>query len=109
MKIAIQTNDKETVGENFGRALYYAVYDTETDETIFLSNEENAGAAHGVGIQAAALMSREGVTVVLSYHVGPKAGDILRQNSIDIFNLPAEKKMLSIREAVDIFLKEQEG
>jgi predicted Fe-Mo cluster-binding NifX family protein len=79
MKIAIQTNDKETVGENFGRALYYAVYDTETGKTVFLSNEENAGAAHGVGIQAAALMSREGVETVLSYHVGPKAGDILRK------------------------------
>ena len=107
MKIAIQTNDKETVGENFGRALYYAVYDTETGETIYLSNEENAGAAHGVGIQAAALMSREGVKTVLSYHVGPKAGDILRQNGISVYPLPSEKSPLSIREAVELFLAGQ--
>jgi predicted Fe-Mo cluster-binding NifX family protein len=104
MKIAIQTNDKETVGENFGRALFYAVYDTETGKTVFLSNEENAGAAHGVGIQAAALMSREGVETVLSYHVGPKAGDILRQNGIQVFSLQPEKKNLPIQEAVELYL-----
>ena len=104
MKIAIQTNDKETVGENFGRALYYAVYDTESGETVYLSNEENAGAAHGVGIQAAALMSREGVETVLSYHVGPKAADILKQNGISVFPLPSDQKPLTIRQAVDLFL-----
>jgi predicted Fe-Mo cluster-binding NifX family protein len=107
MKIAIQTDDKKTVGENFGRALWYAVYDTESGETIYLSNEENAGAAHGVGIQAAALMSREGVETVLSYHVGPKAGDILKQNGITVFTLPSEKGSLTIREAVDLFLDSQ--
>ena len=105
MKIAVQTNDKETVGENFGRALYYAVYDTENGETRFLSNGENAEAAHGVGIQAGALMSREGVDVVLSYHVGPKAAEILQQNGIEIFTLP-KGESLTIQEAVDLYLKE---
>jgi len=106
MKIAIQTNDKETVGENFGRALYYAVFDTETGQFTFLSNGENAAAAHGVGIQAGALMSREGVDVVLSYHVGPKAGDILQQIGVEIFTLPRDRQPLTLREAVDLYLKE---
>ena len=107
MKIAIQTNDKKTVGENFGRALYYAVYDTDSGEMTFLSNEENASAAHGVGIQAAALMSREGVSVILSYHVGPKAGEILERNGIRVYTLPKDQKPLTLQEAVDLFLNER--
>jgi predicted Fe-Mo cluster-binding NifX family protein len=53
-------------------------------------------------------MSREGVETVLSYHVGPKAGDILRQNGISVFSLPQEKKNLPIQEAVELYLSGRE-
>ncbi len=104
MKIAVQTNDRETVGENFGRARFFALYDTVSGEMTFLSNAENAEAAHGVGIQAAAAMAREGVETVLSYHVGPKAAEILERHGIGIFSLPRDRSPLTIREAIDLYL-----
>ncbi len=107
MKIAIQSMDREHVGENFGRTRFFAVYDTETEETVFLSNEENRQAAHGVGIQSAALMAREKVSWVISYHVGPKAKEILEQSGVRIYTLSQDDVPLKIEEAVRMFLEQE--
>ncbi len=109
MKIAIQTMDKEYVGEQFGRALFYAVYDTEVREITFLSNEENARAAHGVGMQSVAMLSRMKIHWVITYHVGPKAKDTLEQTGIQIFSLSPDHSPLKIEEAIRLFLESGEG
>jgi len=104
MKIAVQTSDKINVDENFGRAGYYAIYETDKEEIAFLSNE-NAEAAHGVGIQSAALLSRNGIDWVVTYRVGPKAKDTLEQTGIKVFLLPEDIFPLRIEEAIEKFLE----
>jgi len=108
MKIAIQTMDKEHVGENFGRARFFAIYDTVEKTTTFLSNEDNYEAAHGVGIQSVALLSRKGVHRVITYHVGPKAKETLERTGIEVFTLPEDLKPVRIKEAIKIFLEENQ-
>ncbi|MCD6200894.1 MAG: hypothetical protein J7K46_03710 [Bacteroidales bacterium] len=105
MKIAIQTMDKEHVGENFGRARFFAIYDTVEKITTLLSNEEHFDAAHGVGIQSVALLSRAGIHRVITYQVGPKAKETLERTGIEIFTLPQDLKPVSIKEAIRIFLE----
>ena len=104
MKIAIQTMDKEFVAENFGRSLFYAIYNTDGEEISWLSNEDNVEAAHGVGIQSVAMLSREAIDWVITYHVGPKAKDVLEQTGIQVFTLPPDQNLLKIEEAIRLFL-----
>jgi predicted Fe-Mo cluster-binding NifX family protein len=76
MKIAVTSNGKtkgSTVDQRFGRAKYFLVFDSETDEYTTIDNEINVNAMQGAGIQAGEVMAREGVNVLLTGHCGPKA------------------------------------
>ncbi len=108
MKVAIQTMNKEHVGENFGRTRFFAIYDTVEKTTTYLSNEENFDAAHGVGIQSVALLSRAGIHWVITYHVGPKAKETLERAGIEVYSLSEGQKPVSIKEAIRIFLQEDQ-
>ena len=80
MQIAISATGNgwdELVDPRFGRAQGFFVIDTETKETSYLDNQDNVEVGHGAGTGAAQAVVDAGVQVVLTPHVGPKAGSVL--------------------------------
>ena len=76
MKIAISSDGKDldsNVDQRFGRAAYFIIYDTDTDQFDVVENTQNLQAAQGAGIQAAQNVVRQKVQLVISGNFGPKA------------------------------------
>ena len=76
MKILITAaeNKPETeVDERFGRAKWFAIYDTDSDAFEFVSNTQNVEAPSGAGVQAAGNAAKAGAGVVITGNCGPKA------------------------------------
>ncbi|MGQ9662560.1 MAG: NifB/NifX family molybdenum-iron cluster-binding protein [Kiritimatiellia bacterium] len=75
MKIAITATDKNmasSVDLRFGRAKYFIVVDTDTNEWSAHDNTQNLNAAQGAGIQAAEKVAQIGVQVWSPAMLGPK-------------------------------------
>jgi len=68
--------------ERFARADWFLIYDTENEAFEEIDNTSIKNAAQGAGIQAAELLIRKDVNVVVTGKCGPKALDALR--SVDI-------------------------
>ncbi len=102
MKIAITATGGDTssrVDPHFGRAKYFLVVDTETNESTVHDNAQNLNAAQGAGIQAGETVVRLGAAAVISGNVGPKAFRVLNAAGIKMY-LCAE---LSVTDAVNKF------
>ena len=87
MKIAITSKGKDLDSEidpRFGRAAYIIVVDTDSLEFKALDNSENVNAFKGAGIQAATMMSDNGVTALLTGFCGPNAFGILKAADIGV-------------------------
>ncbi len=92
MKTAVTAHGKDLdarLDERFGRADGFVVYDDETEQVTYLDNAENQGAAQGAGTNAAELLARQGVKVLLTGHVGPMAFRVLQAAGIRIFETQA--------------------
>jgi predicted Fe-Mo cluster-binding NifX family protein len=74
----------ERMDERFGRARGFFVLDTGTDARSYIDNAANAETAHGAGTSAARSVADAGVEVVVTGHVGPKAGQVLRAAGIRV-------------------------
>lgn len=88
MKIAVtaQGTDLESqVDPRFGRAKYFAVIDTDSDDLEVVDNAQNLNAAQGAGIQAARNVAELGVEAVLTGHCGPNAFRTLTAAEIKVF------------------------
>ncbi len=75
MKIAVtSTGPKldDAVDARFGRCPYFLIVELETLETESIQNP-NISLGGGVGVQSAQLMSKKGVSVVLTGNCGPNA------------------------------------
>jgi predicted Fe-Mo cluster-binding NifX family protein len=83
------------VDTRFGRAAVFVVLDTDTGTV-----REASGAGQGAGIQAAQLMSANGIQVLLTGHCGPNAYRALRAADIRVYTGLVEG---TIREAVERF------
>ena len=86
MKIAIPTlerNEKSMIAERFGRSLFYAVYDSETDQFEFLDNPAR-NARGGAGVQASEFLVSKGIQTIIAMEVGPKAERVLRSSNITL-------------------------
>ena len=70
----------------FGRARYFIVVDTETQESSAVDNQMNLNAAQGAGIQAGRNVVELGVKAVITGHVGPKAFATLQAGGVEIYN-----------------------
>ena len=70
----------------FGRARYFLLVDTETDEMTVHDNHQNLNAAQGAGIQAAQVVTQLGAQAVLTGHVGPKAFATLQAGQVAIYS-----------------------
>ncbi len=91
MKIAITAAGEgwdAPVDERFGRAKSFAIVTMDDDERQLhmTPNTQNLHAAQGAGIQAAQTVADQGVTVLLTGHVGPKAYRALAAGKIEIYS-----------------------
>ena len=88
MKIAVTAGSKDISGgmdPRFGRAKYFVVVDTETDEAVAHDNSQNLNASQGAGIQAAETVVRLGAGAVVTGNVGPKAFRALNAAGVKMF------------------------
>ena len=69
----------------FGRAQGFLVYDTDSGETRYATNEQNMSLAQGAGIQAAMNLVKTGAKAIVTGHVGPKAFAALAKGKVDIY------------------------
>ena len=88
------------VDVRFGRAATFVTVDKDTGTVRALDNREASGAGQGAGIQAAQLMSANGIQVLLTGHCDPNAYQALRAADIRVYTGLVEG---SVREAVTQF------
>ncbi len=76
MKIAVSAGGKDLqspVDPRFGRAAFFIIYNTDDDSFEAVSNDDNAQASQGAGVQAAQTVAARRVDWVISGNMGPKA------------------------------------
>lgn len=78
------------IHDNFGRASYFALFDTEDSSIEFFENTA-AGKRSGAGVSAAQLCADKGADAVVAYHFGPKAFSALKAADIEVFELNEQK------------------
>jgi predicted Fe-Mo cluster-binding NifX family protein len=86
MKIAIPVQEERVeskVDSVFGRAPFFAVYDSKDKSSVFKPNPAK-DAESGAGIQAFKMMVDLGVNAVITGEVGPKALDLLKSRGIRV-------------------------
>ena len=85
MIIAIPVDEgKETVCVSFGRAPYFLIHDTESDETNALENPA-AEAQGGAGIQAAQFVVDTGAEALITVRCGQNSADLFRAANLKIY------------------------
>lgn len=88
MKVAISARGPELdslVDVRFGRAPWFIIADTESDEWEAVENKKNMEAAQGAGVQSAECVVGKGAEAVLTGHCGPRAFQALSAAGIKIF------------------------
>jgi len=100
---AIDATVSSEVDQRFGRAKFFALYNTETQEWSFLDNKIQLNAAQGAGIQSAETLAKAGVNVVLTGHCGPNAYRTLSSAEITLYTGASG----SLQEALNAYLDEK--
>ncbi|MBS3759515.1 MAG: NifB/NifX family molybdenum-iron cluster-binding protein [Desulfobacterales bacterium] len=89
MKIAVSsmgnTLDSQ-LNPRFGRSSGFVVYDTETEQAVYLDNSQNLGLPQGAGIKTAQMIADSGAKVLISGQLGPKAAQALSQSNIKVYS-----------------------
>jgi predicted Fe-Mo cluster-binding NifX family protein len=85
--------------ERFGRAMYFIVYDTETNQSEALENMAGVESAHGAGISAAKKLVDAKVEALVTGNCGPNAFNVLSGNGIKIYVSDSK----TVREALEEF------
>ena len=88
MKVAVTSQDRELsspVDPRFGRAKYFVVVDTQTDEVSAADNGQNLNALQGAGIQAGKNVVDLGAEAVITGPIGPKAFATLTAGGVKIY------------------------
>ncbi len=84
MKIAVVSTGpywSSDLADVFGRCSYFLIFDTEADTTEALENP-GVKASGGSGVEAAQLIVNQGVEVLVTPKVGPKAHKVLEAAGI---------------------------
>ena len=87
MKIAIPTDYKKMEGkvsDSFGRAIYYLIYDTESEKVEFIENR-GAQARGGAGIKAAQEVVDAKVDILITPRCGQNAAEVLQGANIKLY------------------------
>ncbi|MBN2106805.1 MAG: NifB/NifX family molybdenum-iron cluster-binding protein [Deltaproteobacteria bacterium] len=101
MKLCISStgqNLNAVVDPRFGRATYYILIDSATNDFECVENP-SAMAGGGAGTKAAQLVINKGVQAVLTGNVGPNAFAVLNAAGIQIYTGVSG----SVQSAVDLF------
>jgi len=88
MKVAITSQDRDMnsqVDPRFGRAEFFVVVDTESDDVFVHDNSQNVDALHGAGTQAAQTVAELGAEAVVTGNIGPKAHAALQAGGVKIY------------------------
>lgn len=91
MKIVIPVDEKDlnaSVCESFGRAPYYAIFDTKKNEMTFIDNDASASIG-GAGVKAAQKIVDNKVNVLLTPSCGTNAAEVLQAANIKIYKTTA--------------------
>ena len=99
MKIAIPANEQNKEGGvcmSFGRAPWYAIYDTLSEDLHFMENSA-AQSPGGAGIKAAQLLVDEGVKAILTPRCGENAAEVLEPAGIELFKTKGDDLFENIR------------
>ncbi|MBC7266733.1 MAG: NifB/NifX family molybdenum-iron cluster-binding protein [Anaerosomatales bacterium] len=102
MKVAISALGPDLdskVDDKFGRAMWFIVYDTETQSFEAIDNAANRNAMQGAGFGAAETVSNAGATAVITGHLGPNAFRVL--GSLGIEGYVGSGK--TVREVIEAF------
>jgi len=102
MKLVITSrgeNPDSEMDDRFGRAEYFAVFDTESGAFSSVSNKENLNAAQGAGIQAGKNVIELGVEAVITGNIGPKAFATLESGHVAVYLSSAP----TVSEAIELF------
>jgi predicted Fe-Mo cluster-binding NifX family protein len=91
------------VSDRFGRAPGFSLYDSDTGELKWYSNEENLNAEHGVGIQAAqTAVSLKAGMVITGGNFGPKASEVLQRTGAKMIDYAGD---ITVKQAVEKYVK----
>ena len=86
-KVAISCegpNLEDQVDPRFGRAAGFIIMDQASGEHTYVVNGENQMRGTGAGIATAELMAKNGVELVLTGYVGPKAFQALKAAGVKV-------------------------
>lgn len=106
MTIAISaTGDgwEDRIDERFGRARGFFLIG-EDGRTQYLDNARNIEAAHGAGTATVQLLHQQGVGVVITGRVGPKATDALAAAGMQVITTDSG---FTVRQALDAYRAQQ--
>ncbi|HZK28711.1 MAG TPA: NifB/NifX family molybdenum-iron cluster-binding protein, partial [Clostridia bacterium] len=92
-------NIDSNVCMSFGRAPYYLIFDTDTNESEFIVNTA-AQSAGGAGIRAAQIVADQKVDVLLTPRCGQNAADVIQAAGIKLYKTSG----VSIRENIDAMI-----
>ena len=87
MKIAITSTGRtleSEIDQRFGRANFFLVIDTDTEDVQVIDNHQNLNVDHWTGIQAAETVVNKGVEVVITGHCGPNAFMVLKEAAVKV-------------------------
>lgn len=104
MKIAVTSMGKSKEASSdmrFGRCEYFAVFNDETMEYDFISND-GVTCEHGAGVKASSQLAQMGIDAVITGRVGPNAMEILSGAEITIYR----HMNVSIEEEIKVFKEE---
>ena len=82
---ALENSLQSEIDPRFGRAAYYMIVNTLTDEVTTHNNSDGVGATNGAGTGAAQTLSEYGVEALYTGSVGPKAAEVLNQANIPYY------------------------
>ena len=88
----------------FGRAKWFVVVDTDTDDIDSIDNSVGVDASSGAGIASGQRVAEAGAQVVITGHCGPNAERVLTQAGIRI----VERTGGTVAEAVEWFKSEEQ-
>lgn len=89
MKIALPVLDSDfentKISPSFGRAPFFLLYDTETEEKKFIENSTATASQGGAGIIAAQLIVDQGAEALLTPQCGKNAAEVVTAAGIGIY------------------------
>ena len=91
-------NLNSTIDERYGRAEYFIIYDTDSDDFEAIRNPflNDQG---GVGVSTAKFTIEKGVNAIISGSYGPNAMDVLKVSNIKLYKaVPG-----TVKENIELF------